>query len=185
MVFFTFPMLIGFIAVADQLIEVLLTEKWLSASIYFKLLCLTGLFYSFQVVNGEILKTKGKSNWILKLELITRSIMVISIFITYRWGIVAIIWGQMFTVIVASLIGSYYVWKLIGYSIWQQLKDISSYFFISLAMYLLLTIISTQDSKSLFNLIMKIIVGVGFYAGIVWLLKLEELEEIKRLGRKK
>jgi O-antigen/teichoic acid export membrane protein len=97
MVFFNFPMLLGLVAVADPLIEVVLTEKWLPASEYFKLLCLIGLFYSFQVINGEILKTKGKLDWVLKLEIISKSVMIISILITWRWGITAIILGQMFT----------------------------------------------------------------------------------------
>ncbi|TNF43076.1 MAG: lipopolysaccharide biosynthesis protein, partial [Bacteroidetes bacterium] len=120
MVFFNFPMLLGLVAVADPLIEVFLTEKWLPASGYFKLLCLVGLFYSFQVLNGEILKTKGRLDWVLNLEIISKSVMIISILITWRWGITAIILGQMFTAFISFLIGSYYVWKLIRYSLLQQ-----------------------------------------------------------------
>ena len=93
MVFVLFPVLFGLIAISDELIEVLLTEKWLPASEYFKLFCAMGLFYAFQVLNGELLKTKGKSGWVLKLEIITKTILVVNIFITYRWGIMAIIWG--------------------------------------------------------------------------------------------
>lgn len=142
MAFFNFPILIGLIAVADNLIEVVMTEKWLPAADYFKLLCLIGLFYSFHVVSGEILKTKGKSNWVLKIEIITKSIMVINIFITWRWGITAIILGQMVAVIVTHLLDSWYVWKSIGYSLWQQLKDVFAYFVLSVFMYLFAVIIS-------------------------------------------
>jgi O-antigen/teichoic acid export membrane protein len=185
MVFFTFPILFGLIAISDQLIEVVLTEKWLPASDYFKLLCLAGLFYTFQVINGEVLKTKGKSDWILKLEIITKTILVINIFITWRWGIIAIIWGQMVVVVAAWLIGSLYVWKLIGYSVLQQLKDIFIYLALSVAMYFILTQISNLIVNTLFALIVMTATGVILYVSAAWILKLDEMLEVKQILNKR
>lgn len=184
MVFFTFPILFGLIAISDQLIEVVLTEKWLPASGYFKLFCLMGLFYTFQVINGEVLKTKGKSDWVLKLEIITKTILVINIFITYRWGITAIIWGQMAVVIVAWFLGSYYVWKLIGYSIWTQLKDVFVYLALSVSMYIIAFIISKFIISSLVALIIMTLAGSAFYILASWILKLEEMLEVKQIINK-
>lgn len=184
MVFFNFPMLLGLVAIADPLIEVVLTEKWLPASEYFKLLCLIGLFYSFQVINGEILKTKGKLDWVLKLEIISKTVMIISILITWRWGITAIIWGQMVTTIISYLIGSNYVSKLIGYSIWQQIKDVSVYFAISVTMYYFVILISVAIANPVLALIVMTIAGAIFYITVAWVLKLEEMVEIKKLLKK-
>jgi O-antigen/teichoic acid export membrane protein len=181
MVFFNFPMLLGLVAIADPLIEVVLTEKWLPASGYFKLLCLVGLFYSFQVVNGEILKTKGKLDWVLKLEIISKTVMIISIFITWRWGITAIILGQMFTTVISYLIGSHYVSKLIGYSVWQQIKDVSVYFAISIAMYIIVILISGWMANPLLSLIVMTIAGAIFYITVAWVLKLEEIVEAGKI----
>ncbi|HSM46912.1 MAG TPA: lipopolysaccharide biosynthesis protein, partial [Draconibacterium sp.] len=181
MVFFNFPMLLGLIAVADLLIEVVLTEKWLPASEYFKLLCLVGLFYSFQVINGEILKTKGKLDWVLKLEIISKSVMIISILITWRWGITAIILGQMFTALISVLIGSYYVWKIIEYSLWQQIKDVFVYFALAGTMYLLVIFISRFIENPLFSLLAMSISGAVFYFVAAWILKLEEIQEARKI----
>ncbi len=181
MVFFNFPLLFGLIAVSDQLIEVVLTEKWLPASEYFKLLCLMGLFYTFQVINGEVLKAKGKLDLVLKLEIITKTILVINIFITYRWGIAAIIWGQIVVVFVAYYIGSFYVWKLIGYSIWQQLKDIFIYLGISAVMYVIVFIISKFIISSSIALIVMVLTGIVFYLSAAWMLKLKEMLEVKQI----
>ena len=179
MVFVTFPVLIGLIAVADELIEVVLTEKWLPASGYFKLLCLAGLFYSFQVLNNEVLKTKGRSDWVLRLEVITKTVLIINIFITWRWGIAAIIIGQTASILLACLIGFFYVWKLIGYTLWEQVKDIFPYLAISAGMYFVLAIISGQIGKPLVSLIVMSLSGFTFYFTAVWLLKLEERKEIQ------
>ena len=184
MSFFTFPILIGLIAVADPLIELVLTEKWLPASGYFKLLCLIGLFYSFHVVNGEILKTKGKSNWVLTLEFITKTIMVINIFITWRWGITAIIYGQMVTVIVAHLLGTWYVWRLIGYSFWQQIKDVFVYFALSVIMYLIAVVILHFISNPVLSLTIASMAGATFYFSAASVLKLEEILEFNKIVKK-
>ena len=181
MVFFNFPMLLGLVAVADPLIEVVLTEKWLPASGYFKLLCLVGLFYSFQIVNGEILKTKGKLGWVLKLEIISKSVMIISVLITWRWGITAIILGQIFTALISYLIGSYYVWKIIGYSLWQQIKDVFVYFALAGFMYLLVISISRFIENPLFSLLAMSISGAVFYFAAAWILKLEEIQEARKI----
>ncbi|GAB1453585.1 lipopolysaccharide biosynthesis protein [Draconibacterium sp.] len=181
MVFFTFPLLFGLIAVADELIEVVLTEKWLPASDYFKLLCFMGLFFSFQVINGEILKTKGKSGWVLKLEVITKTILLINIFITYRWGITAIIWGQMVVVLVAWVIGSFYVGKLIGYSIWQQIKDVYVYFVLSILMYLLAIIILYFIDNPFISLGLVSVGGASFYLLGAKVMGLDQIQELETL----
>jgi len=184
MSFFTFPILIGLIAVADPLIELVLTEKWVPASGYFKLFCLIGLFYSFQVVNGELLKTKGKLNWVLHLEIITKTVMVINIFITWRWGITAIIYGQMVTVVVAHLLGTWYVWRLIGYSLWQQIRDVFVYFALSVIMYLIAVVILHFISNPVLSLTIASMAGATFYFGAASVLKLEEILEFNKIVKK-
>ncbi|MDR2910587.1 MAG: lipopolysaccharide biosynthesis protein [Bacteroidales bacterium] len=179
MVFITFPVLIGLIAVADELIEVVLTEKWLPASGYFKLFCLAGLFYPFQVLNNEVLKTKGKSNLVLRLEIITKIVLIINILITWRWGITVIIIGQMLSIFLACAIGFFYVFKLIGYTLWEHLRDIFPYLAVSTCMYFALSVISIQINKPLISLIVMSFSGFVFYCVTVWFLKLDEIKEIQ------
>jgi len=181
MAFINFPILIGLIAVADNLIVVLLTDKWLPASNYFKLLCLIGLFYSFHVVFGEILKTKGKSKWILNLEFVSKSIMIINIFITWRWGITAIILGQMVTVVITHLLDSWYIWKSIGYSLLQQVKDVFVYFAISVLMYLFAISIAYFINNPVVSLTVTSIAGAAFYIFAAVIAKVDEMREIKKI----
>lgn len=181
MAFFVFPVLLGLIAIADELIEVVLTDKWLPAADYFKLLCLVGLFYIFGAINGEILKTKGKSNLILRLEIISKIVLVINIIITYRWGISAIILGQLATIFIYYLLSSFYVWKLIGYSIWQQIKDIYIYLLLSVTMFGVVSIFPLFISENLLKLIVMSVSGMLFYSLAAVILKLDEIKELKAL----
>ncbi len=181
MAFFTFPILIGLIAVADNLIVVLLTEKWMPASNYFKLLCLTGLFYPFHVLFGEILKTKGRAGWALNLEIITKTIMVINIAVTWRWGIKAIIIGHLVTVIITHLLDSRYILKLVGYSLWDQAKDVYKYFILSGLMYGIVYFIQQGFNNRLVALIFAVTGGAAFYFIGAFFLKVDEMKEMKKI----
>jgi O-antigen/teichoic acid export membrane protein len=176
-----YPVIFGLMAVSDQLIVVLFTEKWISASIYFKLLLITGIFYIFQVINGEILKTKGKSNLVLKLEIITKLVWILSIVITFRWGIEAIIFGQIVTSALAWLITTFYISSLVGYTLWLQLKDVFVYLVLSIVMYIIVVLISRFFNNSLTSLIVSSITGSVFYVVVAWILKLEEIKEAKNI----
>ena len=180
-VFIMYPVIFGLMAVSDQLIVVLFTEKWISASIYFKLLLITGIFYIFQVINGEILKTKGKSNLVLKLEIITKLVWILSIVITFRWGIEAIIFGQIVTSALAWLITTFYISSLVGYTLWLQLKDVFVYLVLSIVMYIIVVLISRFFNNSLTSLIVSSITGSVFYVVVAWILKLEEIKEAKNI----
>jgi O-antigen/teichoic acid export membrane protein len=168
-------------AVANPLIEVLLTAKWLPSALYFKLLCVVGLFYIFQAINGEILKTKGKSGWVLRVEIVTKTIMVINIIITWQWGITAIILGHIIAVFTAYLMSSIYVSKLIGYSIWQQWKDISAYLALAGIMFLLVVFVPKVVPAPLLSLTIMTVVGLFFYIFMATIFKLDEISEIKKL----
>ncbi len=181
MAFLNFPVLLGLIAIADPLIEVLLTDKWLPASGYFKLLCLVGLFYPFHVVNGEILKTMGKSNRVLKIEIISKTILVINIAITWHWGITAIILGQLLTTIITHVLDAWYVRKSVGYSLWHQVKDIYVYFLLSVAMFLFTMMALHLIANVLLALVAGSIAGAAFYYAGATILKLEEVHEIRKI----
>jgi len=177
--FITFPVILGLIAVSDEFITVIFTEKWIMASKYFKLLCLVGLFYVLQVINNELIKTKGKPEFILRIEIISKTILVANILITYKYGIATIILGQIVVSIIAYLLGSFYVWKLIGYPVWRQILDISAYLIISLIMFIFVELISHMISTSLITLIVMILVGISLYLLLSYLFEKEDMKDMK------
>lgn len=93
--------MIGLWAIAEPLFRLLLTDKWAPSIPYFQILCIVGMLYPLHVLNLNILKVKGRSDLFLRLEIVKRALVVLTIFTTYRWGIIAILYGQIAT----SLIG--------------------------------------------------------------------------------
>lgn len=118
-----FPLMLGLIVVAGPLITVLFSVKWQESILYFQLICVAGLLYPLSVINLEILKVKGRSDLFLRVNLIKQSLLLATIFITYRWGISAMLAGQIVNSVIAYILNSLYSERLIGYSIINQGLD--------------------------------------------------------------
>ncbi|WP_411687846.1 lipopolysaccharide biosynthesis protein [Acinetobacter indicus] len=121
--FLLFPTLTLLAALAQPLFSLLFPEKWWPAVPYFQLLCLSGLLYPLHSINLNILKVKGRSDLFLYLEIIKKIILVIILFISYRYGVIGILIGQIISSILSYIPNSYFSAKLINYSIREQIKD--------------------------------------------------------------
>ena len=95
--FVVMPLMIGLVVVAQPLIRLLLTDKWMPTVPLLQLLCFAGMLYPIHALNINILNVKGRSDLVLRLEIIKKLIIVASILFTYRFGIKAMIIGQIIT----------------------------------------------------------------------------------------
>lgn len=121
--FLLFPALIFLAALAQPLFELLLPEKWWLAVPYLQLLCLSGLLYPLHSINLNILKVKGRSDLYLYLEIIKKLMVVVVVFFSYRYGVIGILIGQIFSSALAYIPNSYFSAKLINYPVREQIKD--------------------------------------------------------------
>jgi teichuronic acid exporter len=182
--FFQFPLMIGLIIVAHPLITLLLTDRWATSIIYFQLFCIVGLFYPFQVLNLNILVVVGRSDLYLRLDIIRRILVILALIITYRYGILALIYGQVVTSFFSDfLMNSYYSKRLIGYSLAQQILDAYPFFLMSLGMGASMYLIGPIISPLLPRLLAQFFVGVAIYMGLNYIFRRPVLVEIMLLAR--
>ena len=129
-----FPAMIGLAVIANPLVLVLLTEKWVACVPYLQLLCLSGLLYPLHVMNLSVLQALGRSDLFLRLEIAKKILIVLNIAITWRWGIIAMIEGMIGVSIVAYYVNSYYSGSLVNYSLREQVRDVFPYLIMSVLM---------------------------------------------------
>jgi len=127
LVLFNFPLMIGLAVVARPLVLVLLTEKWAPCIPYLQLLSLVGLMFPLNVMNLTVLQALGRSDLFLRLEIIKKALIVANIAITWRWGIMAMIAGQVVTSVASYYLNAYYNRALLNYSVWEQIGDMYPY----------------------------------------------------------
>ena len=129
-----FPILVGMALVARPLVYLLLTEKWAGCIPWLQLLCVAGLLYPFESLHLNVLKAKGRSDLHLRLEVLTKMLIVGAIAITYRWGVTGLIWGQIALSGLCYYINSYYTSRLIHYRLREQFLDLAPYAAVSAVM---------------------------------------------------
>lgn len=93
------------IVVSRPFVELALTEKWLPAVPLMKLFFIEGFFFPLLLMNLNILNSAGRSGASLKIDIIKKSLIALSVIILFRFGIEALIVGQV-TATFISFVGS-------------------------------------------------------------------------------
>jgi len=165
----TFFLLMGLAAVSKAMILTLIGRQWLQSVIYLQLLCFVGIMYPLYALNLNILKVLGRSDLCLNLEIIRNLFAIPMIIIGIFWGIKIMIIGLIISSILAFLLNSHWSGKFIGYSLYEQLKDIFPAFLLSLiANSLVFLFGKSVGARPSIVLILQII-----FAGIIYFIILE------------
>lgn len=124
---------------AKPLILILIGQKWSDSILYLQLIALGSVFFPVNALNSNILKIKGKSDLILKLQVIKTLLLIPVVLIGITWGITDMLIARIIHSLIATFINSKYSAKLLNYNITEQYSDIFPYFksitFISLIMF--------------------------------------------------
>jgi O-antigen/teichoic acid export membrane protein len=83
----TFPIYLGGIFIADQLIPLILGSKWIPIILPFKLLCVSQLLISVTTANGMVNNAQGRPRWNLYLNTINCLVLPVSFYIAASHGI--------------------------------------------------------------------------------------------------
>ena len=132
-IFWNAACLILLYVIAEPLFRFLITDRWLPAVPYFKILCIAGILYPLHAYNLNILKVKGRSDLLLRLEGIKKTISIAGIFCVIPFGIYGLLYFQLLFNIVACYINSFYSGEMINYPVKEQLKDIFPTLILSVA----------------------------------------------------
>lgn len=114
-------------SLGKPLIELLLTDKWLDATIYLQVFCFALMFDHLCQINLNLLYVKGDTKYILRLEIIKKSISFVILLISIPFGVLAICLSQVIYSQIAVYINTYYTGKLYNFGYIKQIKDYLPY----------------------------------------------------------
>ena len=158
--FITFLLMLGMAAIAKPMIVTLVGEKWLPSVIYLQMLCFVGMFYPLHALNLNMLQIQGRSDLFLRLEIIKKILALPVIIIGILYGIKIMILGMLANTIIAYYLNSYWSGKFIGYSSFEQIKDIFPSFVLAFSVSLIMYIIGNViDLSNISVLLIQIITG--------------------------
>ncbi len=177
------PSLALMAAVSTPLVDILLTDKWLPCAPYMQILCFSFMFSPVETENLQSIKAIGRSDIVLKLEIVKRTIGVLLLIISVPFGLLAIASSMLLGNIIAAIINAFPNKKLIGYSLKDQIKDILPSLLMSALVYLgVITVIAHMSVKeSWIQFSVGVCLGLLLYVLVSFIFKVESFFYMKNI----
>lgn len=172
--FTVFPLMMGLAALAKPLIIIMLGEKWIPSVILLQITCIGLMFDPICNINLNLLYVKGRSDLVLKLEIIKKSIAIAILIFSLQFGLTGLCIGRAIYGIIATILNMTYTKNFIGLSIWGQAKLILPSLILSLAMAVVLYKLTLLNFNIFAQLIFGTTSGFLFYIGFAKIFKMKE-----------
>lgn len=182
-IFILYPVLTGLIIYADPLIRILLGEKWLPCVPILQILCIGTFFDPLTHINLNVLYVKGRTDLVLKLELIKKTIAFVILFAMIPLGLWWLCAGRVFYGFIAYIINCHYTKKILDFSFWKQMKYNIPIITKSILMGSICILSTWIINIPLLKLIIGSIIGIISYILIAIISKDESYLDIKHIIR--
>jgi teichuronic acid exporter len=171
--FIVFPMMIGLAVIAEPLVKILLTEKWLPCIPFLQICCASYALWPIHTANLQAINALGRSDIFLKLEIIKKIIGLVILTMTIFYSVYAIAIGMLVSGIISTIINAYPNLKLLNYSYNEQMKDIIPSLLLSLVMGTVVYSFKWLGITPSMTLIIQVCAGGVLYLGMARIFKLE------------
>jgi len=173
------PAMVGFALVAEPLVRIVLTEKWLPCVFFIQIFCINYMFWPIHTANVNAIKALGRSDIFLVIDIIKRVVGLIAIASTMWFGVKIMAIGLLASSILNQFINAIPNKKLLNYSIKEQLLDILPSFILSAVMGVVVYGVGFLVSGDVRKIIVQIIFGVTTYFALSVITKNKTLAYIK------
>jgi O-antigen/teichoic acid export membrane protein len=161
------PTTIFLIFAAKSLFLTLFGEKWLASVPYFQLICIANLLNIVYLINNYALNSVGKSKLSLKVEIIKRCLILISVLLCFSYGVMELMIGYAVSCLLSWFISLLQVNKTIGLKIGDQLKDIAPIMIWSIIICYLGYLSGLFTENLYYKLIIQGAVSLSLYIGVI------------------
>lgn len=177
------PLMIGLLCCAKPLVSLLLTDAWLPAVPFIRIFCLYYALYPIHTANLNAIKSMGRSDIFLKLEIIKKILDLLIVIVTLLISPFAMALGLLAEGVLCLFINSVPNRKLINYSFAEQLMDIFPSVLIALIMGIPVFAVSLFGWGNLITLIIQVPLGAAIYLLMSKITKSESFEYILSIVR--
>lgn len=176
-----FPIMFGLFTVADKLILVLLTEKWVFAIPYVRVTCIAAVVGIFGTTLIQEIKAIGRSDVTLKMEFIKKPIFLVIAIVAMQYGVMAIALTMIINEVLAFFFNVYPVRKYIGFDFKMHALDAVPSLLMSTVMCVIVFFVGGLISNNLVCLVTQVILGGIVYIGLSIITKNESYLYLKKI----
>ena len=181
------PVMVGMVAVADDMFMLMLGQRWMPTVPYFKILSLAGLFYPISMIAYNVLKVAGDGGVILRLEIIKKAIMTIILVLAIPHSVTAIAWGMVVMAVVELMLNALYSLRFAELKAFDLVCTLLPIALLTTAMYFAVRVVGyyTADFGLFARFMVQIAVGVATYllGALIFRMKFlkDILQSVKRI----
>ena len=177
--FVAFPAMFGLALIAPEFIVILITEKWLPSARLMQMLCIAGAFMPIATLYFNIIISRGKSDVYMWNVIAQGSVILLTILAINKLGggIETMVWAYVAITIMWIAVWNYFVWREIGFSIMQTLRDITPFLGVAALSMVVAYFVTRQIANIYLLLIAKVIVAAALYLGTMWLMGAKIMRE--------
>ena len=157
------PLMFGLAVVGEPFIRLLLTEKWVPCVPLMQWFCIVYLFQPIHTANMQAIKALGRSDIYLKLELIKKTIELITLVAVMWISVDAIVINMAVMTVLFTFINAYPNKRLINYSYKEQYNDIAQSLYLSIAMVVSMCIVGYFVKGDVLLLFFQLLAGIVIY----------------------
>lgn len=161
--FVVFPMMVGLAVIAEPLIKVLLNEQWYECVPYLQLLCIALIWQPLSYIQINVLKVIGRTDVILKLEILKRSAGLISIFAAIPFGVIGMCVGFAIFYIYCFTLNLIFSCRALKVSYWSMVRDILPILFNAIVMGVIVLSMTTISLNKYVQLTLCTVTGIAYY----------------------
>lgn len=176
--FLIFPVMIALCVLADPLVRLVLTEKWLPAVPLLQILCIAFMWDPVMKINHNMLNVKGRSDYFLYAEIGKKIVGFTILFVSIPFGIRVMCWGLVLYAFCDIAIISYYVHKLTRITLWTQIKELLSVVLLVFSMGVVMLLVVRLFTSSWLQLLVGGFAGMAFYLGAAWICRMKEIKTL-------
>lgn len=178
------PLMGGLIVLANPLIEVLLTSKWVEAVPYLQIFCLNFMLYPLQEQAGNPVAAIGHSGILLRAQIVKRIVSFGILAVSLTINIPAVCWGVFISSAFETFVNVYICGKEIGVGFRLHIKTLFDIVLLVIIMCLLVFFITSFITRPLFKLIVGALLGVFIYIFGTWIFNIREKEYLIKIINK-
>jgi O-antigen/teichoic acid export membrane protein len=180
-VFFIMPLLTLFAILSESFIRLFLTEKWISIVPLIQWMSFTSLLAPLCSLNMMMISVIGRSDIVLKVELLKLPITITTLMITIPMGLKAVVIGHLISITLTYFITAFCTGKFFDFGAIKQLQAISKIILATIIMAVVAFTCSYFITNDFLKLLLGGLVGIAIYFITAFLMKIEELNDIKEL----
>ena len=183
--FFCFPAMFGLALVANEFILLLLGAKWAGSVLLLQILCIGGAFIPLYEVYQNFLMSNGRSDVYMWGNIAQMVILLVTILLIYRQGIVAVVCASSVCSVCWLFIWQFICCRFIGGRFLDFVKDVIPFMLLSLLVMGVVYILTMGVSNLWLALLLRIVMAASLYFVIMKFAQAKILEECINFVRRK